>query len=70
MSYHGWPNYETWCAGLYLSDYDWYDIVGDMKVEDFAVYLKDLLEDEYEELHLSGMMADLLHAAINNIDFY
>lgn len=60
MEYNGWKNYETWAAVSYALNED---IEGDSAVE-----MRGYLEDEARE-SVSGLLLDLLLAAIQEIDF-
>jgi len=73
-TYNGWTNYETWNVALWLDNepaiYNYVrEIAGESANEyDLAVRLQTLVEDMAPELDAS-MFADLLGAALNNVEW-
>jgi hypothetical protein len=78
--YNGWTNYETWAANLWIDNeegtHDMYLEVATDYIErhgDDATYeLSEYLKSEMEENTPTtcGVYADLLNAAISEINFY
>jgi len=73
--YNGWTNYETWVAALWMqNDSGSCDYYAEITNEYDSVYdLSKALQDEFEEnnpLPESGVYADLMTAAISEINFY
>lgn len=75
--YNGWINYETWLAKLWL-DNDGYDFEPERYIEeaDFdrdqaEINLASSLEELHEEFkpEVQGIFADLLNAAMSEIDW-
>lgn len=74
MSHNGWKNYETWCVDLWLdNDYD--GLLESLVDEAGSVYngadaIKDYVEQMRDEFtRTSGLFADLLSAALSEVDW-
>lgn len=85
MSYNGWANYETWVTALWIDNEegsyrarkelarDFVSIDGDDEptndVEGYAVALKEWVEETYLPDLGPSLAADLLNAALGEVDW-
>lgn len=74
--YNGWATYETWCAYIWLTDNESDDrfmreLAADGDENEAAERIKESLADQaMEELgHRNTLWADLLNAALSEIDY-
>ena len=72
-TYNGWPNYETWCVNLWLTNEQGSDamlqsIVNDSAKDYRASFLKEYVI-EFAPLDGANMYVDLLQAALDNVDW-
>lgn len=72
-TYNGWKNYETWAVALWLdNDYGTYEYVRELAEDATRVELADRIEEYVKEAAPeleASMFADLLNAAIGEVDF-
>ena len=77
--YNGWTNYETWLVNLWLdndgaSEYlrercaETYEFSQDFDESDFADVIRDYVAEAYE-IPTSGMLADIVNAALSSVDW-
>lgn len=81
--YNGWKNYETWCVKLWVDNDQgeqelwlertheaWTRANGD--ADDARAALASTLKDYFEEAapRLDGIWADLINAAVSEVDWY
>ena len=83
--YNGWKNYETWNVALWLDNdgSDFNDVAAefirdnfdedhptdfDSAYQDMAKYLENMIDEMRPEV--TGMFADLLGAALGQVDWY
>lgn len=84
-TYNGYTNFETWLVALWLDEYgeeDYWRERAQEAVDNadsepfsgperfFADDLKDWIVDEVENAKLSGLLADLLNAAVSRVNWY
>lgn len=76
--YNGSSNYETWVAALYMDSDHWAEVARELvendedeDLDECQRQLADQMENEFEEFQpeLKGVYADLLSAAIQEIDW-
>ena len=72
MSYNGWSNYETWLVKLWIDNdqaeqEDWLRQAEDANIYHLGRNLKEAYQEAMPEL--SGVWADLLNAALSNVDW-
>lgn len=76
MSYEGWKNYETWCVKLWIDNeqgaYEYWREQTREVGADGASTLARQLKGEFEDMapELDGMWADLMSAALSEVDWY
>ena len=73
-TYNGWTNYETWVLNMWMSNDEgsWdYWLKEGMRVQDVSD-LSKLMKEHYEEQlpKLEGFAADLLNAAMSEVNWY
>ena len=80
--YNGWTNYETWCIALWMDNEEgsanyWSEECENVckredDTDDRIRELSDLLKDQHEEAlpELKGFAADMLNAAMSEVDWY
>jgi hypothetical protein len=83
-TYNGWTNYETWLANLWMAEGDieyYFDQVRELRRDklepsDIARHIADNMRSDYGdqvsdamERGLSGMMNDLLNAALCSVNW-
>lgn len=74
-TYNGFTNYETWLYNLHLTNQgdvmrDYFEQLSTMTAYEFSFYLKNEVEERFDELNLPPIFFDLLHGAICEINFY
>lgn len=81
MSYNGWKNYETWLVNLWLdndgtSEYlrervrEEYETREDFDAHQFGKVISEYVEEVYlEPAGNEGMLADLVNAALSEVDW-
>jgi hypothetical protein len=77
--YNGYTNYETWVVALWLDndrgthDY-WLEIAQETLAsctdDQAKINLSDALKESHEESEVQGVFADLLNAAMSEVDWY
>ncbi len=69
-TYNGWTNYATWIVNLWYDDY-FNDVAEDYRddVSGLADYIRDTIE-EWENLPTTGLLADLVNAALSEVNWY
>ena len=76
MGYQGWKNYETWCVKLWIDNeegnYRYWREQTQEAGKDGASTLAMQLHTEIEDAapSLDGMWADLMSAALSEVDWY
>jgi hypothetical protein len=83
MSYNGWTNYETWCVKLWLDNEEGsYLFMKDLAIQaaddhsddkdDAVSAMANQIKDHIEEFspRLEGLYADLLQAALSEVNWY
>ena len=70
MSYNGWSSYETWLAYIWYGDYlrDVADENGAMDADQIKDMVEEILSAN-EELPETGLAADFMNAALNNVNW-
>lgn len=78
--YNGWTNYETWCVALWMDSEEgtqeyfreMAEGYGAQSEEGSVSRFADALKDHHEELlpDLQGFVADLLNAAMSEVNWY
>lgn len=74
-TYNGFTNYETFIYNLHLTNEgdvmrDYFEQLSTMDAYEFSVYLKNEVEERFDELNLPSIFFDLLNASISEINFY
>ena len=75
--YNGWTNDETWLVKLWLDDDGLDSVCQDIALNNPTWYdcgqaIKTLVEEQYVEEHVApnGLVADLVRAALNIVNWY
>ena len=80
--YNGWTNYETWLVNLWLDNdgsseslsetcADMYETRADFDESDFANVIREYVDEVYlSESPQSGMVADIIGAAMRQVDWH
>lgn len=74
-TYNGWKNYETWCVALWIDNEPgeylfWRDRAKATLSElELADELKSHHEDAIHDMKLYGFAADLMNAALSEVDW-
>ena len=69
--YNGWTNYETWVVASWIDKGGKQELVADYKHHPDAVMnLAADLKEAWSEHELEGVHADLLHAALDRVNWY
>lgn len=76
QKYNGWNNFETWCVALWINNEKGSHEMARAMVEDAesigeaAQALQDWIEEENPLRDLASLYADLLNAALRQVDYY
>ena len=74
--YNGWYNYETWLCALWLQNDQnsceyWDEVTNEVAdIEDLSNYIKEQVEECNPVTEESGLYADLMNAAIAEVNYY
>ena len=74
--HNGWPNYETWCVNLWLTNeqgsYNWlHEIISENRqsVYDAAMEIREFVEGQNPLADQANMYTDMLAAALREVDW-
>ncbi len=76
QGYNGWTNFETWCVSLWIdNDPGSYEmareiIKGVQSIGDAAEALQDWIEEDNPLQDQASLYADLLNAALRQVNWY